>query len=105
MRRSGLRSTTLSWSRSWLYELQNGLAMLWRSVESGSTRPANEALEALRGLRVDTTAPRGLGQEFRLAHVHGLTAYHAAYLAVAPRENSGLHFFPELEARVRGAAA
>ncbi len=66
----------------WMYEVQNGLATALRRdrIEAVS---ANEALDALRALRVELKAPQGLGQEFRLAQAHALTAYDAAYLAVA----------------------
>ncbi len=66
----------------WIYEVQNGLALALRRdrIDAGS---ANEALDALRGLRADVQATQGFGQEFRLAHAHSLTAYDAAYLAVA----------------------
>jgi predicted nucleic acid-binding protein len=65
-----------------LYEVQNGLAVALRRnrIDADS---AKEALEALRAMRAELKAPQGLGQEFRLAQTHGLTAYDAAYLAIA----------------------
>ena len=63
----------------WMYEVQNGLAMALRRNRIAAAC-ASDALEALRGLPVDATLPRGLGQEFRLAQAHGLTAYDAGYL-------------------------
>jgi predicted nucleic acid-binding protein len=66
----------------WMYEVQNGLALALRRhrIDAAS---ATEALDALRGLRAEFAAPQGLGQEFRLAQIHAVTAYDAAYLAVA----------------------
>jgi predicted nucleic acid-binding protein len=66
----------------WLYEIQNGLATALRRnrIDSAS---AHEALEAIRGLAPDIEPPQGLGRELRLAQTHALTAYDAAYLAVA----------------------
>lgn len=60
--------------QAWLYEIQDGLATSVRR---------QEALEALRGLAPDVESPQGIGRELRLAQTHGLTAYDAAYLAVA----------------------
>jgi predicted nucleic acid-binding protein len=66
----------------WMYEIQNGLIMAVRRnrIDIAS---ANDALAALRALRAELKAPQGLGQEFRLGRAHALTAYDAAYLAVA----------------------
>lgn len=66
----------------WMYEIQNGLAMALRRNRIDA-HSASEALDALRSLRAELMAPHGLGQEFRLAHAHAITAYDAAYLAVA----------------------
>ncbi len=66
----------------WPYEIQNGLSMALRRKRIDATS-MNEVLDALRGLQVELEAPRGFGQELRLAQMHGLTAYDAAYLAVA----------------------
>jgi predicted nucleic acid-binding protein len=66
----------------WMYEVQNGLAMALRRDRIDLTS-ANDALDALRALRAELIAPQGLGQEFRLGNAHALTAYDAAYLAVA----------------------
>ncbi len=66
----------------WLYEIQNGLATSVRRQRIDRAS-AHEALEALRGLAPDVESPQGIGRELRLAHTHGLTAYDAAYLAVA----------------------
>jgi predicted nucleic acid-binding protein len=75
--RDGLVVPTL-----WLYEIQNGLATALRRQRIDSTS-AHAALEALQGLAPDIEAPQGLGRELRLAQSHALTAYDAAYLAVA----------------------
>jgi len=66
----------------WSYEVQNGLAMAFRRnrIDSDSV---SDALDALRGLRAELEAPQGLGHELRLGQAYGLTAYDAAYLAVA----------------------
>ncbi len=66
----------------WLYEVQNGLSMAIKR-DRIDVAEANAALESLRSLRAMAVAPGGLGQEFRLAQAHGLTAYDAAYLWVA----------------------
>lgn len=66
----------------WAYEIQNGLATALRR-ERIDAESLGEALEALRGLGAELEAPQGLGHELRLAQTHGLTAYDAAYLAVA----------------------
>ena len=75
--RDGLVVPTL-----WLYEIQNGLATAVRRQRIDSAS-AHEALEALRGLAPEIEAPQGFGRELRLAQAHALTAYDAAYLAVA----------------------
>lgn len=66
----------------WIYEVQNGLTMALRRnrIDLAS---ATEVLNVLRELRAEQRAPHGLGEEFRLAQTHALTAYDAAYLAVA----------------------
>jgi len=66
----------------WLYEIQNGLATALRRQRIDSAS-AHEALEALRGLAPEIEPPQGFGRELRLAQNHALTAYDAAYLAVA----------------------
>jgi predicted nucleic acid-binding protein len=66
----------------WLYEIQNGLATAVRRQRIDHTL-AYEALEALQGLAPELQSPQGLGRELRLAQTHALTAYDAAYLAVA----------------------
>jgi predicted nucleic acid-binding protein len=75
--RDGLVVPTL-----WFYEIQNGLvsAIRRKRIDDES---AHEALDALRGLAPDVEPPQGLGRELRLATRHTLTAYDAAYLAVA----------------------
>jgi len=66
----------------WPYEIQNGLAMAVRRsrIEPGTLR---DVLDVLRALQANLEPPQGLGQELRLAQAHELTAYDAAYLAVA----------------------
>ncbi len=44
---------------------------------------ATEALGSLRALQAELKAPHGLGREFELAKAYALTAYDAAYPAVA----------------------
>jgi len=66
----------------WPYEIQNGLAMALRRNRIDA-ESLSDALGALRGLGAELEAPQGLGHELRLAQAHGLTAYDAAYLAVA----------------------
>ena len=75
--REGLVVPTL-----WFYEIQNGLAtaLRRRRLDIGA---ANDALEALRGLAPEIAHPHGLGRELQLAQTRALTAYDAAYLAVA----------------------
>lgn len=75
--RDGLVVPTL-----WLYEIQNGLAtaLRRRRIDSAS---AHEALKALQGLAPEIQPPQGFGRELSLAQTHALTAYDAAYLAVA----------------------
>ena len=75
--RDGLVVPTL-----WLYEIQNGLATALRRQRIDAAS-ADEALEALRGLAPEIEPPQGTGREFRLAKQQSLTAYDAAYLAVA----------------------
>jgi predicted nucleic acid-binding protein len=75
--RDGLVVPTL-----WLYEIQNGLATALRRKRI-DIASAHEALEALAGLTPEIAPPQGLGRELRLAQTHALTAYDAAYLAVA----------------------
>jgi predicted nucleic acid-binding protein len=75
--RDGLVVPTL-----WLYEIQNGLATALRRQRIDNAS-AHEAVEALRGLAPDIEPPQGFGRELRLAQTHALTAYDAAYLAVA----------------------
>jgi predicted nucleic acid-binding protein len=66
----------------WPYEIQNGLLMA-RRRDRIDAESFGEALAALRGLEAELYPPQGLGHELRLAEAHGLTAYDAAYLAVA----------------------
>ena len=66
----------------WVYEVQNGLSMALRRNRI-DVASATELLGVLRALRPELKAPHGLGQEFRLAQAHSLTAYDASYLAVA----------------------
>jgi predicted nucleic acid-binding protein len=75
--RDGLVVPTL-----WLYEVQNGLATAVRRKRIDGAS-AHDALEALQGLAPEVEAPQGFGRELRLARTHDLTAYDAAYLAVA----------------------
>jgi predicted nucleic acid-binding protein len=84
----------------WAYELQNGLLMAVRRHRIDATS-ADDALDALRSLRADLRAPHGLGQELRLGRVHGLTAYDAAYLAVALTTGAR---FATSDGRLRDAA-
>jgi predicted nucleic acid-binding protein len=73
----------------WPYEIQNGLATAVRRkrIKAGSL---DEILETLRALEAELEAPHGLGQELRLAQDHGLSAYDAAYLAVALNSGAAL---------------
>ncbi len=86
----------------WPYEIQNGLAMALRrnriDVESLS-----DALDALRGLGAELQAPQALGQELRLARTHELTAYDAAYLAVAVNTGATLATQRSAPATCRGS--
>ncbi|MGH7706358.1 MAG: type II toxin-antitoxin system VapC family toxin [Vulcanimicrobiaceae bacterium] len=66
----------------WPYEIQNALAMAFRRNRIDA-ESLSDALDALRGLDAQLEPPQGLGHELRLAQTHGLTAYDAAYLAVA----------------------
>ncbi len=66
----------------WPYEIQNALAMAFHRNRMDA-ESVSDALEALRGLGAELEAPQGLGHELRLAQAPGLTAYDAAYLAVA----------------------
>ncbi len=66
----------------WMYEIQNGLVMALRRNRIDAMS-AGEALEALRAVPAEMRAPHRFGQEFRLARAHALSAYDAAYLAVA----------------------
>jgi predicted nucleic acid-binding protein len=75
--RDGLVVPTL-----WFYEIQNGLATALRRQRLDD-ESAHEALAALRGLAPEIEPPHGLGRELRLALQQTLTAYDAAYLAVA----------------------
>ena len=73
----------------WPCEIQNGLATAVRRkrIKAGSL---DEILETLRALEAELEAPHGLGQELRLAQDHGLSAYDAAYLAVALNSGAAL---------------
>jgi predicted nucleic acid-binding protein len=84
----------------WPYEVQNGLVMAMRRnrIDSDSV---DDALAALRDLAAEVEAPQGLGQELRLAQAHGLSAFDAAYLAVA--RNTGATLATN-DARLRRAA-
>ena len=72
----------------WFYDVQNGLAMACRNGRFDN-KTAEDALAALRLLPARVKAPR-FGQEFALARNHALTAYDAAYLAVALRADATL---------------
>jgi len=66
----------------WRYEVQNGLLVALRRKRLDA-ESLGEVLEALRTFAPMLRAPEGLGIELRLAQEHALTAYDAAYLAVA----------------------
>jgi predicted nucleic acid-binding protein len=66
----------------WSYEVQNGLSVALRRKRIDFAT-AQTVLDRLRSLRAQLRVPCGLGEELRLAHAYALTAYDAAYLAVA----------------------
>ncbi|MBV8066470.1 MAG: type II toxin-antitoxin system VapC family toxin [Candidatus Eremiobacteraeota bacterium] len=66
----------------WAYEVQNGLLIALRRKRLDAESLA-QALEALRSFAPDLKASEGISTELRIAQEHGVTAYDAAYLAVA----------------------
>ncbi len=66
----------------WQYEVQNGLLVALRRNRIDA-RLLAAALDALRSLRAVFDSPAALGREVHLAMAHRLTAYDAAYVAVA----------------------
>ena len=66
----------------WPYEVQNGLLVALRRKRLDA-QSLGEVLEALRAFAPTLRGPEGLGIELRVAQEHALTAYDAAYLAVA----------------------
>lgn len=66
----------------WAYEVQNGLATALRRNRLDS-ETLDQALAALRRFDARMEPPQGLGLELQLARTHELSAYDAAYLAVA----------------------
>jgi predicted nucleic acid-binding protein len=73
----------------WFYEIQNGLTMALRRGRIDA-EAIDAALDALRALPALPETPQGLGQELRLALARNVTAYDAAYLAVAVRTGAKL---------------
>lgn len=66
----------------WAYEVQNGLALAIRRKRIDPSQ-LDAILDILRSLAPTIEHPHGLGREIRIAQVHGLSAYDAAYLAAA----------------------
>jgi predicted nucleic acid-binding protein len=66
----------------WLYEVQNALVVANRRGRL-TAHQTRDALTILCSFAPVVYPPAGLGQEFKLAQTHDLTAYDAAYVAVA----------------------
>lgn len=84
----------------WPYEVQNGLlvALKRRRIDEEGLR---YALEVLRGFTPDLRPAQGLGVELRLGDKHDLSAYDAAYVAVALAADAAL---ATTDRRLRAAA-
>ena len=66
----------------WSYEIQNALLVALRRKRLDD-ETLRQVLEVLRAFAPILTAPEGLGVELSLARQHAMSAYDAAYLAVA----------------------
>jgi predicted nucleic acid-binding protein len=73
----------------WSYEVQNGLLVALRRSRIDNDG-LMRALEVLRAFAPAIRVAEGLGDELRLGAKYGLTAYDAAYVAVAIAANARL---------------
>lgn len=85
----------------WPYEVQNGLVAALRRKRLDA-ESLGQALEALRTFAPALRAAEGLGVELSVAHEHAVSAYDAAYLAVAIAIGGRL---ATTDKRLRAAAA
>ena len=84
----------------WPYEVQNGLLTALRRKRLAEEN-LGQVLEALRAFAPKLCPAEGLGTELRIAHQHTVSAYDAAYLALAIAVNGRL---ATTDQRLRAAA-
>ena len=75
--------------RLWAYEVRNSVLPGLRRGRIGKT-DANPFLDSLDDLNIHLTDPVSYDAVFKLAEIHGLTVYDAAYLDLAIREGAQL---------------